>query len=65
MDELINQSNLEDIFRKRFPTKQSFTFSRGTSKSRIDLILTSRLLDSSVQSTSIVHFPFSDLKRNS
>ena len=38
MDELIKQSNLEDIFRKRFPTNQSFTFLRETSISRIDLI---------------------------
>ncbi|MEW8548720.1 MAG: hypothetical protein AB2693_34900, partial [Candidatus Thiodiazotropha sp.] len=45
MVELMNQFNLEDLFRKRFPTKQTFTFSRGSSKSRIDLFLTSCLLD--------------------
>ena len=60
MNELIKQSYLEDIFRKRFPTQQIFTFSRGISKSRIDLFLTSKLLDSKIKSTSIIHFPFSD-----
>ena len=60
MEELIKQCNLEDIFRKRFPTERIYTFSRGHSKSRIDLFLTSRLLDSAINSTSIVHFPFSD-----
>ena len=37
MNQLIQQYNLEDIFRKRFPTKQLFTFSSGSSKSRIDV----------------------------
>ena len=60
MNDMIHQCNLDDIFRKRFPTKQSFTFSRGTSKSRIDMFLTSRVLDSYIKSTAIVHFPFSD-----
>ena len=60
MNEMIHQCNLDDIFRKRFPTKHSFTFSRGSSKSRIDLFFTSRILDSNIKSTEIVHFPFSD-----
>ena len=60
MNELIKQSYLEDIFRKRFPTQRKFTFSPGISKSRIDLFLTSKLLDSNIKSTSIIHFPFSD-----
>ena len=59
MNDMIHQCNL-DIFRKRFPNKQSFTFSRGTSKSRIDMFLTSRVLDGYIKSTAIVHFPFSD-----
>ena len=61
--ELVNimlSFNLVDIFRKRFETKQSFTFSRGQSKSRIDYFLTSCLLDSNVNNTKIIHFPFSD-----
>lgn len=58
--EMINQSQLKDIFRKQFPSKQSFTFSRGQSKSRIDFILTSYLLDRSIKTANIVHFPFSD-----
>ena len=52
--------NLIDIFRKRFETKQSFTFSRGLSKSRIDYFLISCLLDSKVNNAQITHFPFSD-----
>ena len=60
INQLIQQCNLDDIFRKRFPTKQLFTFTRGSSKSRIDLFLTSKLLDSNIRATSIVHFPFSD-----
>ena len=61
--ELVNMMfnfNLEDIFRKRNETKQSFTFSRGHSKSRIDYVLTSCLLDSSINKTHIIHFPYSD-----
>ena len=60
MNHLIQQNNLEDILSKRFPTKQLFTISRGSSKSRIDLFLTSKLLDRIIRATSIVHFPFSD-----
>ena len=53
MEELIKQSNLEDLFRKRFPTERIYTFSRGLSKSRIDMFLTSRLLDSAINTISI------------
>ena len=58
--EMMKQFILDDIFRKQFQTKQSFTFSRGLSKSRIDFILISSLLDGSIKDTSIIHFPFSD-----
>ena len=58
--EIMLNFNLEDIYRKRFLTKQSFTFTRGSSKSRIDYFLTSCLLDSTINNTSILHFPFSD-----
>ena len=60
MNEMIIQAQLTDIFRKQFPLKKSFTFSRGQSKSRIDLILTSCLLDSKIKTANIIHFPFSD-----
>ena len=58
--EIMLNFNLVDIYRKRFLSKQSFTFSRGSSKSRIDYFLTSWLLDSNIDNTSILHFPFSD-----
>ena len=57
--EIMLNFNLVDIYRKRFLSKQSFTFSRGSSKSRIDYFLTSWLLDSNIV-TSILHSPFSD-----
>ena len=47
--EMMKQFNLDDIFRKRFQTKQYFKFSRVVSKSRTDFILTSSLLDSSIK----------------
>lgn len=36
LSNLIYESNLIDIFRRRFPDKISYTFQRGQSKSRID-----------------------------
>ena len=58
--EMMLNFNLVDIFRHRFQTKQTFTFTRGNSKSRIDFFLISCLLDSNIDSTLITHFPFSD-----
>ena len=57
--EMMLDFNLVDIFRHRFQTKQTFTFTRGNSKSRIDFFFTSCLLDRNIDSTLITHFPFS------
>ena len=60
LHDLIQNCNLYDIFRRRHPDKKSFTFKRGTSKSRIDYFLTETSCDNSITSKNIVHFPFSD-----
>ena len=56
----MKQFSLEDIFRKRYPRQQAYTFARGLSKSRIDYFCISTLLDCYVNDASIHHFPFSD-----
>ena len=60
LDSIMKQFSLEDIFRKRYPKTQAYTFARGSSKSRIDYFCISTLLDCYVNDTSIHHFPFSD-----
>ena len=60
LHDLIRNCNLYDIFQRRHPDKKSFTFQRGTSKSRIDYFLTETSCDNSINSTNIAHFPFSD-----
>ena len=56
----MKQYKLEDIYRKPYPNKRTFTFFRGNSRSRIDYFLTSTILDTYINDTSVVHFPFSD-----
>ena len=58
--DMIKQYSLEDIYRKRYPNKSSFTFSRGNSRSRIDYFLTSAMLDGYINDTAVINFPFSD-----
>ena len=58
--DLINQFNLDDLFRKRFPNKQAFTFSRGSSKIKNRSISNIMLVGLSCKNTSVLHFPFSD-----
>ena len=60
LNDMMQQCSLEDIYRKRYPNKNTFTFSRGNSRSRIDYFLTSAMLDSYIKDTSVIHFPFSD-----
>ena len=57
---MMKQYSLEDIYRKRYPNKNAFTFSRGNSRSQIDYFLTSAMLDGYIKDTSVIHFPFSD-----
>ena len=56
----MKQYSLEDIYRKRYPNKNTFTFSRGNSRSRIDYFLTSAMLDGFIKDSAVVNFPFSD-----
>ena len=58
--QLTTSSDLEDIFRKREPSKLCYSFSRAHSKSRIDFFLMSNSLDSSIHNASIEYFPYSD-----
>jgi exonuclease III len=52
--------NLEDVWRRRNPTKRAFTYRHGDKASRIDYILISKSLDSDVKVTKIQHCPYSD-----
>ena len=56
MKRLINILNLEDVWRRRNPSKKAFTF-RGKGKSRIDLWLIDRSFDPIVTSCSIINNP--------
>ena len=56
---LMNTFDLEDIWRRRNPTKKAFTFHGGAGKSRIDLWLISKSLDSAVENCDIVENPLS------
>ena len=56
----MKQYTLEDIYRKRYPNKNHFTFSRGISRSRIDYYLTSAMPDGYINDSAVVNFPFSD-----
>ena len=58
--DLMQKCNVNDIFRRRYPMKRSFTFKRGSSKSRIDYFLIETTCDSYINNTNIDHFPFSD-----
>ena len=60
LDDLMKQYSLEEIYPKRYPNKNTFTFSRGNSRSRIDYFLTSAMLDSYINDSAVVNFPFSD-----
>lgn len=60
LNALMNTFSIEDIFRKRYPFKTSFSFSRCNSKSRIDFFLLSQFLNYDIKAIAIEHFPFSD-----
>ena len=57
---LISRNNMEDIWRIRYPENSQYTFQRGSSQSRIDLILTSSIISSKIIKSEIKHCPFSD-----
>jgi len=61
--ELINLQNalsLEDVWRRRHPNQKMYTFSRGNSKSRIDLLLCSKAIDGDIDAAKIMPCIFSD-----
>ena len=60
LQNFIENNNLIDIWRKRYPFKKRYTFSRGNSHSRIDYIFISEELDPNIENVKITHFPYSD-----
>jgi exonuclease III len=57
---IINNFDLEDVWRRRFPEKNMFSWNRGTKASRIDYWLISRSLNNQVDNIDYKIFPFSD-----
>ncbi len=60
VNKLISNLDLEDIWRRRNPTKRIYTFVGGTSHSRIDYWLISKGLDSQVKNAEILNNPLTD-----
>ena len=60
LKQIISQKLLEDIYRRRFPDKRTFSFSRGNKASRLDYFLVSEILDSQISRIEYVPCPFSD-----
>jgi exonuclease III len=60
LKELISKHKMEDIWRRRNPTKREYTYHHGNKSSRLDYFLISKILDSNVKSGSILHCPYSD-----
>ena len=57
---LMDQCDLEDVFRRRFPDKNVFSWRGRNKASRIDYWLISRSLDNMVNDVGYKIFPFSD-----
>ena len=57
---LISDLDLEDVWRRRYPTKTEYTFSRASAKSRLDYFLSSRSIDNELDQVKIRHFQYSD-----
>jgi exonuclease III len=58
--DMMYKFDLEDICRRRFPTKRMFSWSRGTKASRIDYWLISKSLDNQVDRCNYKICPLSD-----
>jgi hypothetical protein len=56
----MTKNNLIDIWREKNLSVKKYTFRRGNSKSRIDLILISEELSCHIINIKIIHCPFSD-----
>ena len=57
---LISDLDLEDVWRRRHPNKNEYTFSRASAKSRIDYFLCSKSIDNELDQVKIRHFQYSD-----
>ncbi|KAK3091503.1 hypothetical protein FSP39_020293 [Pinctada imbricata] len=57
---MITELNLVDIWRKRNPETRQYTFKRGTSRSRIDMILVPIERECDVTRVGITNCPYSD-----
>ena len=57
---IMTKNNLINIWREKNPSVKKYTFRRGNSKSRIDLILISEELSCHIINIKIIHCPFSD-----
>ena len=57
---IIQSKCLEDIWRRRFPQKRMFSWSRGSKSSRLDYWLISESLDSQVDTVDYIPCVFSD-----
>jgi hypothetical protein len=56
----MTKNNLTDIWREKNPSVKQYTFRRGNSKSRIDLILISEELSCHIINIKIMFCPFGD-----
>jgi exonuclease III len=59
-DSGVRKTFIRDIWREKNPSVKQYTFRRGNSKSRIDLILISEELSCHIIYIKIIHCPFSD-----
>ena len=60
LKKIMNDKNLEDVWRRRNPKKQLFSWNRNNKSSRIDYWLVSESLDSQVDKTEYIPCIFSD-----
>ena len=59
---IIYNKSLEDVYRRRFPEKKTYSWSRGNKSSRLDYWLISESLDCQVVQVEYLACPFSDHK---
>ena len=57
---IMQSKSLEDVWRRRFPEKQIFSWTRGNKFSRLDFWLVSESLDSQIEKTDYLPCIFSD-----
>ena len=57
---IIYNKSLEDVYRRRFPDKKTYSWSRGNKSSRLDYWLISQTLDCQIDQVDYLACPFSD-----